>query len=794
MEPGKPLSFLDHHIQVGNSLLGTTPALLANGIPDDAFTPIEGDIKAKCAELKRDNKRERSEFKSGQGYLFDTLGKIDNLAAELAKIDETPDESVEGILEKQRRYVEMVEGEAYQSGRLLADTWCAAFVWKKDGSEIGNLCPTERTFRKVETLAAAGLLSYVRDEVERLRDEYQFFHWHIAFPDVFQICAKPNEGPQEQPGWIGGFDVILGNPPWERVKLQDDEFFAARDEQISSQTNASVRRELVSSLATRNPELFKDYLHAVRNAESVSRFLRNSSRFPYCGRGDVNTYTVFAELATQINSGTGRAGLVVPSGIATDITTSYFFSMLVDTSRLVSLYDFENRERRLFPTVYYRLRFCLITMSGKNAPVQHPDYVFTAYRVEDLTDPNRHFSLTSDDISRLNPDTKTCPMFESRYDADLTLQLYRNYPLLGDGNKDTPQFTYRRIFDMSNDASLFLTAPQSESYGSKKHSTDCFNVPLYEGRMFDAYNHRVASMAVTTENIHRSGVKLETIDSDLANPEFSVTPRYWINNSVLVDRLGTSGNRNAFLAIKDITSATNARTVIASIIPYAATGNTSPVLLCDEGMFQASFLAMLNCFVFDFAARKKVSGNHLTLSVLKQLPTLPESVFKKKASWDSSKTVHEWLTARVIELTFASYDIEAFARQCGYFGPPFVWDQHRRRHLRCEVDAAMFHLFGVSRDHAEYILSTFRIVRERDEESHGEAYTFNKILEIYDALALVVAQNRTTSDAGLEPRNSYVSQLTPSPGPPSTSLPEWLPGSPRPLNWPSHIHPPRGHQ
>ena len=219
LEPGKPLSFLDHHIQVGNSLLGTTPALLAQGIPDDAFKPIEGDVKSRCTELKRENKRERQEYKTGQGYLFDPPHKLGNLAAEFAKIDAAGDDTPDAVQEKERRYAELVKGQAYQFGRLLADTWCAAFVWKKDDSELGKLCPTERYFRKVESHAAASLLPHVRVEVERLRDQYQFFHWHLAFPDVFRLPGTDASPENAHTGWSGGFDVVLGNPPWVRQEL-----------------------------------------------------------------------------------------------------------------------------------------------------------------------------------------------------------------------------------------------------------------------------------------------------------------------------------------------------------------------------------------------------------------------------------------------------------------------------------------------------------------------------------------------------------------------------------------------
>lgn len=215
IEPGKPFSFLDHHIQCGNSLLGATPALLEKGIPDDAFEPIAGDDKDVCKELKRDNNRERRDYESGQGYLFSPTFKLGNLPATISEINATREDSIDDVAAKQEMYEKLVKGAAYINARLLADTWCAAFVWKKEESDLGRLCPTERVFRDIED-NPHNILPHVKAEVVRLSDEYQFFHWHLAFPDVFQRPEKGKNADKEQAGWNGGFDVVLGNPPWIR--------------------------------------------------------------------------------------------------------------------------------------------------------------------------------------------------------------------------------------------------------------------------------------------------------------------------------------------------------------------------------------------------------------------------------------------------------------------------------------------------------------------------------------------------------------------------------------------------
>ncbi len=213
IEPGKPLSFLEQHIQCGNSLLGATPALLAKGIPDSAFEPIEGDDKKICSEYKKKNKYQREGNRSlfdpqGQQWPWDRLG---DLAAGMMHLEEMSDDTVEEVRRKQDYYDKLVTSNAYESGRLWADAWCAAFVWKKNKEFAYPI--TEEVFRKIEKNPYS-IAPWMKAEIIRLREQYQFFHWHLAFPDVFRVPSKDEEPENEQAGWSGGFDVVLGNPPF----------------------------------------------------------------------------------------------------------------------------------------------------------------------------------------------------------------------------------------------------------------------------------------------------------------------------------------------------------------------------------------------------------------------------------------------------------------------------------------------------------------------------------------------------------------------------------------------------
>ncbi|MCS7352467.1 MAG: hypothetical protein RMM10_13360, partial [Anaerolineae bacterium] len=202
------------------------------------------------------------------------------------------------------------------------------------------------------------------------------------------------------------------NPPWERIKLQEQEFFATRDPEIARAPNRAARQRLIGELPRRNPALWQEYQQALHDAEATSKFLRASGRFPLTARGDINTYSVFTELLSQLLRPNGRAGIVVPTGIATDATNQAFFTELVASGRLVSLYDFENREV-IFPGVHRSYKFSLLTLRGKGVNGQSrqqtaepPHFAFFLTRADQLRDERRRFALSAEDFALLNPNTR----------------------------------------------------------------------------------------------------------------------------------------------------------------------------------------------------------------------------------------------------------------------------------------------------------------------------------------------------------------------------------------------------
>lgn len=725
LEPGKPLSFLEHRIQCGNSLLGATPALLAEGIPDEAFTPIEGDDREICQEFKRINRDERKRQMRLFAATTEPWQQLGNFAASLMNLDAVGDDSIEAIREKERMYEEAIRSGDYLDGRFWADAWCAAFVWKKTNEF--NYPITEEVFRRIERNPHA-CEPWMRSEIERLANEYRFFHWHLAFPDVFRVPPAGEKPENGQTGWNGGFHVVLGNPPWERIKLQEREWFAARHPEIANAPNKAVRERLIRALRETDPALHAAFRDALRRAEGESVLVRNTGRYPLCGVGDINTYAVFAECGRSLLHQRGRMGIIVPSGIATDNTTRNFFAALVDSNTLVSLYDFENAVGLFEGVGHGRFKFCLITISGSSLGAgQSADFLFFAHTTEDLNEEDRHFTLTPEEIALINPNTRTCPIFRTKRDAEITKGIYRRVPVLvNETTGENPWgIRFSTMFHMSNDSHLFRTREQLEAEGFVLRGNHFFRgdeeyVPLYEAKMMHQYTHRFGDYAMQPPGSRDT--ELPRIPPErLADPHYVVLPRYWVRRQDLPDL----GGRQWLLGFRKTARSTDVRTFIAAAIPCVA-ANDKLQLLSGDGPI-ACIMGNLSSMPGDFLTRQKLGGTDLSFFVVKQLPVLPPSAY--------SEAHTAFITPRVLELTYTAWDLAGFARELGYDGPPFRWDEERRFLIRCELDALYFHLYGIARDDVDYILDTFPIVRRKDEAAYGEYRTKRVILEIYDAMA-----------------------------------------------------------
>ncbi|KPK45371.1 MAG: hypothetical protein AMK72_11145 [Planctomycetes bacterium SM23_25] len=555
--------------------------------------------------------------------------------------------------------------------------------------------------------------------------------WRETFAQVFQ---------REE----AGFDCVIGNPPWERMKLRDREFFAILAPDVINVANPAESRKRIALLRETNPQLYDKYTSACESADRYLNYVHRCGLYPLAGKGDVNTYAVFAELAWSILAPTGRAGLLVPSGIATDKTTRRFFAGLMKSRNLAALYDFENKAP-IFPDVHRSYKFCVLLFGGSDVKARAADFVFFAHRMEDLARKDRHMLLTAADIRLLNPNTRTCPIFRSGRDAELTKRIYRRVPVLLDRSRKAGAnpwgAKFVRMFDQSNDAGLFLSADQLKAEGCKQSGAywrlgKKVLLPVYEAKMVQMYDHRAASVTTDLENWARLGQTLSTSLVDHQNPEFAPIPRWWIDEKE-VARVMADFDRPYHVAYKDVTSATNRRTMIAALVPRIGSTHPLPLVIVDSEMgprLECCLLANLNSYAYDFVARQKVGGVHLSFFILEQLPTLPPDAYHDRCPWDRRQTLENWISDRVLKLTCTANDMKPLARAAGFSPPVHKWKEDERDRLQAELDAAYFLLYGVARDDAEYILSTFQGTGAPAEGLLDGLSTAQRVLAQYDRL------------------------------------------------------------
>ncbi|MFE0676147.1 Eco57I restriction-modification methylase domain-containing protein [Streptomyces sp. NPDC058867] len=772
MEPGKPLGFLDAHVKQGNGLIGATPKLLADGVPDDAFKPIEGDDRKYAAGLVKRNKAQRG----GQDeLLFDTepLPGNERYAVELARITAAPADSLAQVRAQESAYRAYVESSAYVHDLHAADAWCAAFVWPK--WEGAPEAPTDQVFRALRGRDQSAVPDATHEEVLRLRDQYSFFHWHLEFPEVFSVPAS-GIGVQRGTGWAGGFDAVVGNPPWDQVQVDAREFFAAKRADIAEAANMTARNKKIAVLATEDPELYASFKEEQRKNDGFKHFAHASGRFPLTAFGRLNTYSLFTEHARTAVAASGRSGQIIPSGIATDSFNQYFFKDLITHGNLVALYDFEN-EDKVFPEVHNQLRFCLFTLRGSGSVDEPIRMVFKVRQPEQI--PDRSYTLTAAQILTMNPNTGTCPVFRSRRDVEITLGIYQRIPVLFQEGamKGNPWgVTFQLMFMMNTDSDKFRTRDDLISDGWHPEGNVFVQsgkrvLPLYEGKMLHHYDSRFSTYENASEKQLNKGTLPRFTEQQHRDPKAVPLPRYWVSEqdtpteefdasgqpimaSGVRSRLGAKGwDREWVMGWRDICRASDERTMICAIAPAYGFGHPFP-LAFPAAPEQAPLLcAVFSSMACDYAVRQKIGGTHLNYSYVHQLPVPSPTQLSPHA---------DFITPRVLELTYTATDMAPFANDLGDTGAPFRWDADRRAAIRAELDALFFHLYGINRDDTAYILDTFNVTRDNDIKAHGEYRTKNLILAEYDRMADagVTLENPLTEGAD----GTYKSTLTPPPG------------------------------
>lgn len=830
-ESGKPLEFLSHHIKCGNSLVGVYDLnVLNNGIPDAAFTALSGDNKTVASEIKKTNEKERRELcvkaeKDGKTYraaYFEFEGSNENVAQSLAllmaKISFTGNDTLADQERKEQLYNEMLHNEEYLLLKTACDLYMASFFVPKI---CGQLIPTTKDIfdikrKQGEDSAKKG----IRENAALVSKEYKFFHWKIEFPEVF---AKGT-----------GFDCILGNPPWDRIKLAEKEFFASRAPEIAEAKNKAERDKMIASLQKSDilfeRELYNQFVTALHSAEATSIFVHyNEKAYPDCryaltGTGDVNMYALFAELIYGLMGTYGTAGFIVPSGIATDDGTKAYFGKIATSGMLKSLYDFENREG-LFPTVDSRFKFCLLTLAPKDGM---SDFAFFLHNLTELEDNRRHFTMTPEDFDLINPNTHTCPVFRSEEDAKLAKKIYKKAGVFVneslchselDSEFGNPwKIKFSTMYHMSNDSGLFINEKKKDY------------LPLYEAKMMHQFDHRW--------NTFVNGEPKDVTVEQKEDINFTVTPQYYVPyaetvlrtttldlkisqalreamdgdekrlRSLVAEKAASSGDLFAtesadgvdwqkvygskelskavfevaeklcpkyLISWRNITNATNERTVIASILPFCGVGNSGAVANISTSITtiqKACLLANLDTLSFEFVARMKIGGTNFNFFIVNQLPVLQPTEYSEAAL--------SFIVPRVMALTYTATDMTEWAKALWKdsslkmrlkmlqlnnkenegitdenfvdrefsesFLPPYIFDDAKRAVLRAELDAYYARLYGLTRTELQYILEpqsvmgedypseTFRVLKDNEIAKYGEYRTQRLVLEAWDRM------------------------------------------------------------
>lgn len=768
---GAPLSFLDHHLVCGNALFGER----VRPVMDWAY---EGNLLV----------NDMVQNARGAARGMEKVEELTDADIAEAKSSKSLFDEVQAVTQDLRSFMDLVHGLRWAGGADRVRDRAIVRLQRGDfGDPIGLLTGqavppaisavqqallggTEKklklslTERKAladaeERAALPGILADVRMALSRER----FLHWEVAFPGVWTDWESTEPK--------GGFDAVIGNPPWDRMKFQEVEWFAERRPEIAMATRAADRKRMVAALLKTDDPVVNDYAAARARAEGSAVVARNCGSYPLLSGGDVNIYSLFVERALALVKPTGIVGLLTPSGIASDKSASTFFKSVATTGRLGSLIDFENRRGDLepfFPDVDSRFKFCALVVGGPKRLFKETLCAFFLQGVKALADPERAFTLTPDDFAEVNPNTGTAPIFRTRRDAEITTGIYNRLPVLVEHRKEELvtvfPLRYSTMFHMTNDSHLFVTKAELEKTaysvggGRWRRGSEEF-VPLYVGRSIKQFDHRAASVLVNEENLHNAALSGDTTPAQHADPAFAPTPQYWVSRGAI----DWPGDVPAVIAFRDIARPTDVRTMIAALVPFCAAGNKLPLIvpaLPENGKaVRAKALAEyrdalplltanLNALPFDFVTRQKVHAANLNWFIVEQLPVVPPAAYARAFG---HKTARDIAREEVLALTYTANDMAPFARDMGYIDlatgevkPPFKWDASDRLRRRAKLDALYFMLYFPSgssaemealRNTAAYIYSTFPIVEREEAAAHGRYLSRDLCLMYLNALA-----------------------------------------------------------
>ncbi len=728
VEPGKPLSFYDSQILCGNSLIGVFKQEdLMNGIPDKAYEPLPNDSKRIANYYENLNKRE----KSGQGILnFEKGGgqmpAMKPLFNHFTKLRKLPQNDYKQVYAIKQYYSKIRESKDYKELNYAANIWTAAFLTPKTGN-----IPISQETRHIPTTDDMwitpdnNIFRPKMYEAIEIANSAGSFHWFLEFLDIMQE---------------GGFDVILGNPPWERIKVQDSEFFTNTNYEIAKEKYKPERTRLINELEMTNPQLFKKWKNARYLAQAYGKFIKFSKRFPFGSAGDINTYAVFSDLFKQLLNANGQAGFIVPLKLVTGLTYINFLKDLRENKSLVSFFGFIN-SNGLFKSVHRDTKFGLLTISGKNIKTELPKLSAQLKQVSDLQDESKIVTLSGSDIEQINPITENMPIFATKTDAKITLSITSNSGILVDKpaiNESQSGWNSCLLptFHMTTEANSFIKNDDIQYHISKRDSAMAImdnskNVyPLYEGKMISLYDHRFGTYENRTEKNTNQNILPHVSDRDHSIYNHRIEPRFWVDSEIVNEKLKQIPNKYFYSCRVE---GPGERTLVGTITPRAGYGNSMSVLTCQKNPnFFVCLVSILCSFVADYAVRQQ--STKINQFILRQIPILTTEQVQQEHQWLGTNFLN-WVAYRVLELCYTNIELMPLANDLGRNHLPFHWNPERRKVIQAEIDATIMHLFNLDRENVEWILDSFSTLRTNEIAKFNKFHTKQLILEEYDRIS-----------------------------------------------------------
>lgn len=705
--PDMPLTFLDHKLKCGNSLIGATPELIEKGIPEEAYKAIGNDNPVVCAELKKRVRKQLVKLEQLReptpqyGLQFDR-NDTDELLKLREALNSIKQNNADTVAEAEEEYHRLEKIEHSFKEWIMADVWTAAFFMDKTNPDL-EFYPTNATLESMRENQPVNNLMI--EEVLKTAKQYRFFHFHLEFPEVFEK---------------GGFDCLLGNPPWEKINLEDKEFFATRKPSISVIKNASKRNKAIVLLKTEDPELFNEYLSAVNITNKQISYFKESKTYLYGNNGLLNTYPLFTEKVGGILNANGSCGYIIPSGFFMDDTTSPLFRYFFENKMLKSIYDFENR-KKIFQNVDSRYRFCIVTLYKQKSDNYKANFIFYLHNIEDIISNENVIKLSFDELKLFNPNNKLLPAFKNQLEVELNRKIYQ-YGVLKNDMDELNDVEIHRMINMTTDANILYNEPSAD------------RLSVYESKLMHQYDHRYATFSGIEHEERQKGNARVTTLAEKTDKNTCSVPRFYSPIKVFKEKNEKwKWKYNWYLAYRYISSSTNERCAIASIIPKSIVSNSAYLIFIRDLNNLILQIGNMNSFWLDFTARAKVTLNFPPV-ILEQCPCIKSEQITEK--------ILTQIKERVLKLTYTATDLDVFGKEFG-LTEPFQWNDKERFQLQCELDAIYAHLYGLEKEEMYYILDTFPIVKRKDIAKYGSYRTKETILALYDEFAWVRDEMKT---------------------------------------------------